>query len=84
MNSSGLFYQEKPLFGFDIGHGSIKIVQLSWSGKKKAALTGYGRVNFDQKAIKDGVIVDFGVITKAAHELFEKHLTGSIGSKDRS
>jgi type IV pilus assembly protein PilM len=77
MNSNGLFYREKPLFGFDIGHGSIKLVQLEKS-KKKNSLVGYGRANFDQKAIKDGVIVDFETITKAAHELFDKHLTGSV------
>jgi type IV pilus assembly protein PilM len=80
MKSSGLFYREKPLFGFDIGHGSIKIVQLDRSGKK-INLIGYGRVNFDPKSIQDGVIVDYETITKAARELFEKHLTGSISTR---
>jgi type IV pilus assembly protein PilM len=77
MNSNQLLYRNKPLFGFDIGHGSIKIVQLE-RAKNKDILIGYGRMNFDPKAIQDGVIVDLDTISKAAHELFDKHLTGTV------
>jgi type IV pilus assembly protein PilM len=80
MKSNGLFYQEKSLFGFDLGHGSIKVVQLNYSDKK-THLQGYGRVLFDPKAIKEGEIIDFDAVSKAAHELISTHLTGSVNTR---
>jgi type IV pilus assembly protein PilM len=80
MNASGLFYQEKPLFGFDLGHGSIKIVQLDYSNKK-TQLQGYGRTLFDPKALKEGEIIDFNAVSKSAHGLIAEHLTGSVNTR---
>ena len=71
------FYHDKPLFGFDIGFSSLKVMQLDSSGKLPTVL-GYGVNRFDHNAIKDGVIVDPEVVAKAAYELFDKHLIGQI------
>ncbi len=65
------------MFGFDIGHGSIKIVQLDNSGKK-TALVGYGSIDFNPEAIKDGEIIDFDTLSSVAHKLIESSLKGSV------
>lgn len=80
MNSSGLFYQQKPLFGFDIGQESIKVVQLDCSGKK-TALVAYGTAYFDRKAVKEGEIVNFDIVSKAAHNLINEHMVGQINTR---
>jgi type IV pilus assembly protein PilM len=81
MNNQKLsfFYKKTPLFGFDLGLGSIKIVQLGFSGKKPS-LQAYGTISFDTKAINEGVVVDFDAIINAAHSLISEHLTGSLST----
>lgn len=74
------FYTDKPLFGFDIGHGSLKVMQLGTANKKRA-ITGYGTANFDIQALDDGVIVKPEIIAEATEELFKKHLIGEITTK---
>jgi len=78
--SPNYFYKDKPLFGLDIGFGTVKVMQIESSGKKWD-ITGYGVTSFDPVAIKDGVILDPEVIAKAIHELFEKHLIGEVTSR---
>lgn len=72
-----LFYKDKPVFGFDIGRSSIKIMQLT-QGKKGAIVEGYGTIAFDPSAIVNGVVVDPEVVIKAAYELIEKQLVGRL------
>jgi type IV pilus assembly protein PilM len=72
-----LFYRNKPLFGFDLGHGSVKIVQLDYS-RKKPRLQAYGSASFDPKSFKDGVVVDYDTICKAATALISEDLKGSL------
>lgn len=81
MDTNGLFYREKPLFGFDLGHGSIKVVQLDCANKN-TQLQGYGKVAFDPAAIREGGIVNFEVISRAAHELMSDHLAGSLSTRN--
>ncbi len=76
-SKSTLFFKDKPVFGFDIGHGSLKVMQTEFRGKK-AHIVGYGSANFDASAIQDGVITDPKTIAKAAYELFEHRLIGDI------
>lgn len=79
MNNS-VFYQDKPVFGLDIGFSSIKVMQTNLQNKRRV-VTGYGVGGFDSKAIKDGVVVDPEIIAKVAHELFSKQLVGEITSR---
>jgi type IV pilus assembly protein PilM len=74
-----LLYKSKSLFGFDLGHGSIKVVQLNADGKK-TKLEGFGTTAFDPKAINEGVIVDYDSVSKAAHSLINEHLVGSLST----
>lgn len=74
-------YKDKPVFGFDIGSSSIKVMQIDQT-VKKTRVTGYGTVTFDPSAIDaQGVIVDPEIIVKAAHELLSKKLVGSITTR---
>ncbi len=81
------FFHDKPLFGLDIGHGSLKVMQLdalTAGASSKAShphLVGYGFTTFDGTAQKDGVVVKPEIIAKAAHNLFENGLVGDITTR---
>lgn len=75
------FYQDKPVFGLDIGYGSLKVMQILESSDKKRTVSGYGVASFDTNAIVDGKIVDPETIAKVAHTLFEKNLVGDITTR---
>ena len=73
----GIFYKDRPVFGFDIGRSSIKLMQVDHSGKQ-ATVVGYGTANFDINAIKKGIIVDPESIVKATHKLIKSEMVGAI------
>jgi type IV pilus assembly protein PilM len=74
------FYKDKPIFGFDVGHSSLKVMQLEVTSKQPH-LVGYGSVSFDPAAITDGVIHDFESVAKSSLELFQHHLVGDVTTK---
>jgi type IV pilus assembly protein PilM len=82
------FFNDKPLFGLDIGHGSLKVMQIAEPPDAKAKgkayrphLIGYGFATFDKTAQDNGVVVQPEVIAKAAQELFKNHLIGDITTR---
>ncbi len=81
------FFHDKPLFGLDIGHGSLKVMQIAESPHGAASknyrpeLIGYGYGTFDRAAIQDGVVVQPEIIAKTAQELFQHHLVGDITTR---
>lgn len=75
------FYHDEPLFGLDIGHASLKVMQMEWAEGQPCIVTGYGLANFDSSAIQNGVITDPELIAKAMHELFEQKMVGKITSQ---
>jgi type IV pilus assembly protein PilM len=80
------FFHNKPLFGMEIGHGSLKVMQLAEKPVKplphyQPRVLGYGFTSFDMDSQKDGVIVKPAVVAKAAHELFQNQLVGDITSR---
>jgi type IV pilus assembly protein PilM len=81
------FFHDKPIFGLDIGHGSMKVMQLEEIPPKtkmagfKPKVIGYGYTTFDKAAQKDGVIIDPEIIAKAADGLFQNHLIGDITTR---
>lgn len=79
MNSTN-FYQDKQVFGLDIGFSSVKVMQIDWQSKRNT-VTGYGVTTFDAGAIKDGIIIDPEAIAKVSHELFKKQLIGDITTR---
>lgn len=74
------FYRDKPIFGLDIGFNSIKVMQVDVANKQQL-VRGYGVARFDSSAVHDGEIVKPETIAKAAFELFDKHLVGSINTR---
>ena len=80
MNTGTYFYQDKQLFGLDIGFSSLKVMQVEWVNKQPTVI-GYGIGAFDDKAIKDGVIIDPELVARAAQELFKQHLVGEITTR---
>ena len=77
MNKS-YFYQDKPVFGLDVGYSSLKVMEIDSMPGKRQGVTGYGVINFDHAAVKDGVILDPEPLAKAARTLFDHHLVGEI------
>lgn len=85
------FFHDKPMFGLDIGHGSLKVMQLSLPDEPRKAsknyrprVIGYGFTTFDGKAQADGVIVEPEIIAKATYDLFRHHLIGDITTRRAS
>jgi type IV pilus assembly protein PilM len=81
------FYHDKPLFGLDIGHGSLKVMQLDEKPSKTPLkhhvprVIGYGAANFDKSALQDGVVVQPEIIAKSMVDLFKNHLVGDITTR---
>lgn len=75
------FYQDKPIFGLDVGYNTLKVMQTNGVKGKKQQITGYGVCSFDPKAISNGVIKDHEAIAKAAYNLFEKNIIGEISTR---
>jgi len=82
-------YKDKPLFGLDIGNGSLKVMQttlgpinnkVGQSAKILSNLIGYGSCKFDSSAIKDGVIIDPEIIAQSAMALFKNNIIGEINT----
>lgn len=79
------FYKDKPVFGLDIGYGSIKAMQVVvQSGKKKPSIQGYGVTRFDPLFIQEGVITDPEGLAKAAKKLFADDVVGKITTRRAS
>lgn len=79
MNNT-LFYQDKPVFGLDVGFSSIKVMQLQ-RRKHAIEVVGYGSTPFDSSSIKDGVIIDPELVAKSIHALFSDQLVGKITTR---
>jgi type IV pilus assembly protein PilM len=75
------FYRDEPLFGLDIGHASLKVMQMQVAPGHVCTVTGYGLSEFDSGAVQNGVITDPEAIAKAMHELFESKMVGKITSQ---
>lgn len=76
------FYHDEPVFGLDIGHSSMKVMQLEHSGKAKPKVLGYGVSRYySVSAIANGVIVNSHILSEALHELFSKRLIGTINTR---
>lgn len=77
--SNILLFEDKPLFGFDMGHGKVRVVQLQRGKTTKSGLIGYGETTFDPIAVSaDGVIEKPEIIAEAVQDLFQHHLIGEI------
>ena len=74
-------FEDKPLFGMDIGHDTLRVMQFDRKHNESLHLRGYGSIAFDSSAIEEGVIVKPELIAKAVLTLFHKELIGDINTK---
>lgn len=77
------FFSHKPLFGLDIGSGSLKVMQLDPAslGGKAPRIIGYGTAKFDPTAADNGVVVKPEVVAEAMLDLFKNRLIGDITTR---
>ncbi len=75
-----LLYKQKPVFGFDIGHGSMKVLQIE-EHHGKCVVTGYGSAMFDSSALVDGEIVNLEHVAQVAKDLFATNLVGEVTTR---
>lgn len=71
------------MFGFDLGHGSFKVMQCdpgSSRGERPRVL-GYGTASFDSSAIEDGVILKPEVIAEATKKMFKHDFHGELTTR---
>jgi type IV pilus assembly protein PilM len=74
-----LVYRERPLFGFDLGTRTAKMIQLKPSGNTMQVL-GYGYATFPDEAITEGIIVDPKEIAEALRPLMTTMTAGKIAA----
>ena len=78
LNKKYLF-KDKPIFGLDIGHDTIRVIQIN-KGKNKPKVIGYGTATYDSSSVKDGVLTKPEQIAKVTVNLFKKGLVGDIST----
>jgi type IV pilus assembly protein PilM len=72
-----LVYRERPIFGFDLGTRTAKMIQLKPNGKQMDVL-GYGYASFPEGAIVEGILVDPQEIAAALKPLMHQMTFGHI------
>jgi len=75
-----LVYKPAPIFGFDLGTRTAKMMQLHKGGKDYEVL-GYGCANFPAEAIVEGIVVDPEEIAKALSPLLKQMTFGKITAR---
>lgn len=76
------FRNHEPLFGMDIGHSSLKVMQMEVGKNKVPTVIGYGSSHrYAVNSIVDGAIVDYKSMSDALHNLFDKRLVGMISTR---
>lgn len=77
------FFRNRPLFGLDIGNGSVKVMQLNEDtiSSDKPRIVGYGTGKFDHSAVDNGTIVKPEIVAAAMLDLFRNHLIGDITTR---
>ena len=75
------FYHDEPLFGLDIGHSSIKVMQLEVAHGVKPRVLGYGvSLEYPGDTIVEGIIVKKNELSRALYDLFKRGLVGNIST----
>jgi len=75
-----LVYRDQPVFGFDLGTRTAKMIQLKPAGKQMEVL-GYGFATFPEEAIVEGIVVDPQEIVAALKPLMKEMTYGKITAR---
>ncbi|MBP6880720.1 pilus assembly protein PilM [Candidatus Saccharibacteria bacterium] len=78
-----LFYKNVPIFGIDIGFGTVKVVNLltDTANASNPLLLGYGVGVFDSSAVEAGIIVKPSTVAESIYKLISKQMTGYVATK---
>lgn len=74
------FFEDKPLFGLDLGRSTVRVMQLH-RAKKRMRVVGYGETSFPTEAIENGCIVKHELVADAVQKMFQHSLVGDITTK---
>lgn len=76
-NSSNILYKDMPSFGVDIGHSSIKVMQLE---KNNAGyfMQGYGLTQLNHSVTENGIVSEPEKIASKIYELITTSIKGKI------
>ncbi len=72
-----LVYRRQPIFGFDLGTRTAKVIQLKPAGKQMEVV-GYGSTTFPGEAIVEGIIVDPEEIAEALKPMMKRMPFGKV------
>lgn len=72
-----LIYKERPIFGFDLGSRTVKILQLQ-RRRGKTEVLGYGYANFTGEALVEGILADPEMVAEATRPLLKQLTFGKI------
>jgi type IV pilus assembly protein PilM len=75
-----LFYQDRPVFGLDIGFSSVKLMQVKQRGNE-LEVSAYATIPFDSSCIKDGIIVKPEALAQEIHSSFAEKLVGKLDTR---
>jgi type IV pilus assembly protein PilM len=74
------FYKPTPTFGLDIGHGSLKVMQLD-DAEFRPRVLGYGQADFTASAVNNGVIAEPSIVAEQVFKLLTETMIGGVSSK---
>jgi len=74
------FYKPTPTFGLDIGHGSLKVMQLDDNTFRPKVL-GYGQADFTASAVNNGVVAEPKIVAEQVFKLLTETMIGGVSSK---
>lgn len=72
---------DEPLFGLDIGHSNIKVMQMQVTPGKSPRVIGYGFADYPPNSMANGVIVNYEALSHALYQLFTEKIVGSVSSR---
>jgi type IV pilus assembly protein PilM len=72
------FYHDQPLFGLDIGHSSVKAMELELRAGHPPKVLGYGLGKFPPQVKMNGVITNYELLAKHLYEFFKSGIIGNI------
>lgn len=72
-----LFYRYMPSFGIDIGHSSVKVMQLK-KLKNRFLMQAYGTAQLNHNSTDKGVITDPETVSRKIYELITSSVKGKI------
>ncbi len=76
---STYFFRDRPLFGLDIGTGTMRLFQVDHKGQD-LVVTAYGAANFDVNHTKNGVITEPQAVANSYRQMLTSNTRGKVST----